>query len=572
MSKTLAKRLGGLNVFACRIKDGKEKKESTEKCYTVENVIGSGGFGTVYAGVRKSDGLRVAIKYVPKDKVIEWSEVDGKVVPMEIHLLKKVAGFPGVVKLLDYYEKPDSFILITERPHPVKDLFDFITSEGSLSEDIARDFFEQLIVALIDIHNAGVLHRDIKDENILLELDSGTLKIIDFGSGTHLRDTQYTEFDGTRVYSPPEWILHHRYHGLPATVWSLGILLYDMVCGDIPFEQDEEITAAKPVFRKNLSPEVKDVICRCLSFNPSERPTLEALLECDWMKMTPTEFLDEPTDDSLQASLNIAPCNLGTVKTLTGTPKSDSTPSPTSNGPMSIPSVLNSTVVIGSLLLPHVYRRETSLSSSTSSSSLTATDFSSLSEIGSFNRTVDIGASSCQSSSSVSPQPGREFSYSENQQRHSPTTNSPSMIASEQAVDNIVSINYITEKLSNMNDVKLHPENTTKLQQSQRSTDSITRLPACTSHAGDAVVFSSKNSEAKSVLSTSTTNAVSKPSVALMNCSTTPMVSLISPAKLKNCSTHKCIPIPTNSAMSKDSSKFVNDAILCNGDRCHELS
>merc|ERR1712227_777100 len=244
--------------------------------------IGRGGFGTVFSGIRLQDKTRVAVKEVYKAKIIK-KMADGKM-PLEVALMDQVQNVPGVIKILDWFEMAESFFIVMERCEG-QDLFDFISEHGALKETQARILFKQLLETVLMCHNNGVLHRDIKDENILIDAANNKIKLIDFGSGTYLHDGVYNDFEGTRVYAPPEWIKYRRYTADGMTVWSLGVLLHDMVCGDIPFESDSQILLGLPDWSDNtvLSSELKDLICRCLTTDPYQRIKLEDLSCHPWL-------------------------------------------------------------------------------------------------------------------------------------------------------------------------------------------------------------------------------------------------------------------------------------------------
>ncbi|XP_047230126.1 serine/threonine-protein kinase pim-2 [Girardinichthys multiradiatus] len=290
-------------------KEGKHVKEPFSKQYRCGPLLGSGGFGSVFSGHRLSDGLQVAIKQISRDSVQQWARLPGELspVPMEIallHRLSEVGGNGGVIQMLDWFEvEGRGFLLVMERPPQCQDLFDFITERGALPERLALRFFRQIVETLQFVHLHGVVHRDIKDENIVVDTRSLEVKIIDFGSGALLKDAAYDEFEGTRVYSPPEWVQARTYHAIPLTVWSLGVLLFDMVCGDIPFERDQEIIGASPFFTHRVSKECQALIRWCLSFRPEDRPSLEEILSHSWMEGGEEEEEEEECSSVPSSSL-----------------------------------------------------------------------------------------------------------------------------------------------------------------------------------------------------------------------------------------------------------------------------
>lgn len=271
-------------------KPTRETKSETSKktfldLYEAYGVIGVGGGGMVYAGRRITDKLPVAIKRVMREKVKRWEKVQGHNVPQEIALMLRVYGHEGVIKLVDWYECLDSFILIMERPENSVDLFDYIREKGKMNEHEAQIIFKQVLSAVNHIHSCGVVHRDIKDENIVLNRETGVVKIIDFGCGTLLKSAPYRDFSGTPEFYPPEWFKKRYYYARSAATWSLGVLLFDMVCGEIPFKSKEKIMENKLSFKHHVSDEVKDLIKQLLHPNPEKRPTVEQILSHQWMQM-----------------------------------------------------------------------------------------------------------------------------------------------------------------------------------------------------------------------------------------------------------------------------------------------
>lgn len=268
--------------------------------YTTGSLLGKGGNGEVYAGYRNFDKFPVAIKVVSKKRLVHGTINHKNVrVPMEVALLHKARQIKGVAKLIEYTELSDCFVIIMERKvnnikGHCKDLFDFITDKHrntghGIHEDLTKKIFEQVVQTIIDLDNADILHGDIKDENILIDVKTNEVKLIDFGAGNKKFDEKlYKTYHGTRVYSPPEWIESKFYTASSLNVWSLGVLLFNMLTGDVPFKKDSTILEAElrfPVMAP-LSNSVKDLVRKCLTPSMKNRINLQDILKHEWFSLT----------------------------------------------------------------------------------------------------------------------------------------------------------------------------------------------------------------------------------------------------------------------------------------------
>ncbi|XP_048845967.1 serine/threonine-protein kinase pim-1-like isoform X1 [Brienomyrus brachyistius] len=265
-------------------------RASLEDLYSKGALLGKGGFGTVFSGIRKTDGMPVAIKYISKEKCTKQLRMPGqeKPLPREVALMVHLSlepTCPTILKLIEWFDLPSEYVLVLERPEPCLDLQEYCRSLGGfISEEVARHVLMQLLEALRHCDSKGVLHRDVKPSNILIQIKTLELKLIDFGCGDILKDDTYTKFAGTKFYCPPEVFTIGEYLASPVTVWSVGVTLYRMVCGTVPYKNFWEALTKPLEVPGRVSLDFQHLIRWCLSLDPSDRPTVDQIMSHPWLQ------------------------------------------------------------------------------------------------------------------------------------------------------------------------------------------------------------------------------------------------------------------------------------------------
>ncbi|KAK5977426.1 Non-specific serine/threonine protein kinase, partial [Trichostrongylus colubriformis] len=242
------------------------------------------GFGKVKLATHLLTGLKVAIKIIDKKAIGD----DLPRVTTELDALKTLSH-QNICRLYQFIETEEKFFIIMEYCSG-GEMFDYIVRKERLEESEARHFFRQLVQAMAYVHSMGYAHRDLKPENLLLTEDLH-LKVIDFGlcakpcSLSRPLDTCC----GSPAYAAPELIAGKAYLGNEADIWSMGVLLYALLCGSLPFEDESMQLLYRKISRGHypepewLSPSSRALLRSMLQVNPQYRITVKQLLDHPWI-------------------------------------------------------------------------------------------------------------------------------------------------------------------------------------------------------------------------------------------------------------------------------------------------
>ncbi len=262
--------------------------------FKLDKKIGEGRFSIVKLGIHSLTKEPVAIKILDKTKIASLE--DKERINREIKIMKKINHF-NITKLYSVIETKYIIYLVQEYVQG-KELNDYLYPKGKFSEIEACKFFHQIISGLSYLHHCGIVHRDFKPENILLTNDDKILKIIDFGLGNTYEKGQLLKTGcGSPCYIPPEMIKEMGYNGEETDIWSAGIILYLMLCGTLPFyEEDNQLLYQKIIkgeytIPKYLSEEAKDIIKQILEVDPKKRINFEKIKKHPWFNIINTKYM-----------------------------------------------------------------------------------------------------------------------------------------------------------------------------------------------------------------------------------------------------------------------------------------
>ena len=277
----------------------KSKENSIQKILSQINFkmtkkLGEGRFSIVKLATHSLTNQEVAIKILDKTKISNLQ--DKERINREIKIMKKINHF-NITKLYTIIETKYIIYLVQEYVQG-KELNDYLYSKGKLPEFEACQFFHQIISGLSYLHHLGIAHRDFKPENILLTNDNKILKIIDFGLGNLYKKGQLLKTGcGSPCYIPPEMIKEEKYNAEKSDIWSTGIILYLMLCGHLPFyEEDNQLMYDKIIkgeydIPKFLSNDAKDIIKKILEVDPKKRINFDEIKKHPWFNIIDKNYM-----------------------------------------------------------------------------------------------------------------------------------------------------------------------------------------------------------------------------------------------------------------------------------------
>lgn len=256
--------------------------------YELGRLLGHGTFAKVYHARHLKSGKNMAMKIVGKEKVIRVGMMEQ--VKREISVMKMVKH-PNIVELHEVMASKSKIYFAMDLVRG-GELFSKV-AKGRLKEDVARMYFQQLISAIDFCHSRGVYHRDLKPENLLLD-EGGNLKVTDFGLSAfteHLKqDGLLHTTCGTPAYVAPEVIGKKGYDGAKADLWSCGVILYVLLAGFLPFQDENLVAMYRKIYRGDFkcppwfSSEARRLITKLLDPNPNTRATIEKIMDSSWFK------------------------------------------------------------------------------------------------------------------------------------------------------------------------------------------------------------------------------------------------------------------------------------------------